>query len=57
MGQEPENLGSFDGDIICEPPNNHLNKFEGTLTWKGKRYELCQGFGVVEFHTNLFEIE
>ena len=38
MGQEPQKLGSFDGDIVCEPPNNHLNKFEGTLTWKGKRY-------------------
>lgn len=37
MGQEPEKLGSFDGDILCEPPNNHLNKFEGTLSWKGKR--------------------
>lgn len=26
MGQEPEKLGSFNGEIICEPPNNHLNK-------------------------------
>lgn len=40
MGQEPENLGSFNGDIICEPPNNHLNKFEGILSWKGNRYLL-----------------
>ncbi|XP_035707626.1 phospholipid-transporting ATPase ID isoform X1 [Folsomia candida] len=40
MGQEPEKLGSFNGEIICEPPNNHLNKFEGALEWKGKRFPL-----------------
>jgi len=37
MGQEPEKLGLFDGEIVCEPPNNHLNKFDGTLEWKGKK--------------------
>ena len=28
---------SFDGEIICEPPNNLLNKFTGTLLYKEKR--------------------
>lgn len=40
MGQDDGLLGSFDGEIICEPPNNLLNKFDGTLIWKGKRYPL-----------------
>ena len=30
----------FDGHIMCEPPNNNLSKFEGTLTWEGKSYPL-----------------
>nr|CAD7447484.1 unnamed protein product [Timema bartmani] len=40
MGQDDARVGAFDGEIICETPNNLLNKFEGTLTWKGKRYSL-----------------
>lgn len=40
MGQDEARIGSFDGEIVCEPPNNHLNKFEGRLTWKGKQYSL-----------------
>nr|CAD7427598.1 unnamed protein product [Timema monikensis] len=40
MGQDDARIGAFDGEIICETPNNLLNKFEGTLTWKGKRYSL-----------------
>lgn len=40
MGQRDDLLGSFDGEIVCEPPNNLLNKFEGTLLWKGSRYSL-----------------
>lgn len=37
MGQDPNKLGSFNGVIVCEPPNNHLNKFDGFLEWNGKR--------------------
>ncbi|XP_046608666.1 probable phospholipid-transporting ATPase IM isoform X4 [Neodiprion virginianus] len=33
-------IGQFDGEIVCETPNNLLNKFEGTLLWRGKRYSL-----------------
>lgn len=28
------------GNIICEPPNNNLSKFEGTLRWEGEAYPL-----------------
>ena len=30
----------FDGHIMCEPPNNNLSRFEGTLTWEGKSHPL-----------------
>jgi phospholipid-translocating ATPase len=37
MGQDDSSIGAFNGEIVCETPNNLLNKFEGTLDWKGKR--------------------
>lgn len=40
MQQDESLLSQFDGEIVCEPPNNNLNKFEGTLTWKEQRYAL-----------------
>ncbi|XP_065171114.1 probable phospholipid-transporting ATPase IM isoform X2 [Atheta coriaria] len=40
MGQNDALISAFDGDIICETPNNLLNKFEGTLTWKNRQYSL-----------------
>ncbi|XP_015918063.1 probable phospholipid-transporting ATPase IM isoform X1 [Parasteatoda tepidariorum] len=40
LGDDNEKIGSFDGEIICEAPNNNLSKFEGTLNWKGKSYML-----------------
>lgn len=40
MGQDDQLIGSFDGEIICEQPNNLLNKFEGSLIWKNKQYPL-----------------
>ncbi|GFU69889.1 phospholipid-transporting ATPase ID [Trichonephila clavipes] len=33
-------LPSVDSDVICEPPNNNLSKFEGTLRWEGETYSL-----------------
>uniref|UniRef100_A0A8D8TK06 Probable phospholipid-transporting ATPase IM n=1 Tax=Cacopsylla melanoneura TaxID=428564 RepID=A0A8D8TK06_9HEMI len=33
-------VGNFDGDIICETPNNLLNKFDGVLYWKNSQYVL-----------------
>ncbi|XP_059621420.1 phospholipid-transporting ATPase ID isoform X2 [Phlebotomus argentipes] len=40
MSQHDELLGKFNGEIVCEPPNNLLNKFEGTLMWKGQKFSL-----------------
>lgn len=40
MGQNDALISEFDGEIICEVPNNLLNKFEGQLMWKNKQYPL-----------------
>ncbi|XP_011344582.1 phospholipid-transporting ATPase ID isoform X2 [Ooceraea biroi] len=40
MMDNHELIGQFDGEIVCEVPNNLLNKFDGTLTWKGHKYPL-----------------
>ncbi|XP_032906520.1 probable phospholipid-transporting ATPase IM [Amblyraja radiata] len=40
LGADMSQLAEFDGEIICEPPNNKLDKFTGTLFWKDKKYSL-----------------
>ncbi|XP_033230353.1 phospholipid-transporting ATPase ID isoform X2 [Belonocnema kinseyi] len=40
MMDNHELIGQFDGEIICETPNNLLNKFDGTLIWRGTKYAL-----------------
>ncbi|XP_024917280.1 phospholipid-transporting ATPase ID isoform X2 [Cynoglossus semilaevis] len=35
-----DNLSSFDGEVVCEPPNNKLDRFCGTLYWREKKYPL-----------------
>lgn len=40
MGQNDALISEFDGEIICETPNNLLNKFDGILIWKNKQYSL-----------------
>lgn len=40
MMDNHELVGQFDGEIVCETPNNLLNKFDGTLTWRGRKYAL-----------------
>ncbi|XP_076377018.1 ATPase phospholipid transporting 8B isoform X4 [Megalopta genalis] len=40
MMDNHEMIGQFDGEIVCETPNNLLNKFDGTLTWRGRKYAL-----------------
>ncbi|KGL84223.1 putative phospholipid-transporting ATPase ID, partial [Tinamus guttatus] len=33
-------LARFNGEVICEPPNNKLDKFGGMLYWKENKYPL-----------------
>ncbi|XP_045501300.1 probable phospholipid-transporting ATPase IM isoform X3 [Colias croceus] len=40
MGQDDAQLGAFDGEIVCETPNNLLNKFDGTLSWREQHFSL-----------------
>ncbi|KAL4710938.1 hypothetical protein ACJJTC_017903 [Scirpophaga incertulas] len=40
MGQDDAQLGAFDGEIVCETPNNLLNKFDGTLSWRDQHFSL-----------------
>lgn len=40
MNQREDLLWEFSGEILCEPPNNLLNKFDGTLLWKNQRFPL-----------------
>lgn len=40
MGQSHEMLTQFNAEIVCEPPNNILNKFDGTLIWNNQRFPL-----------------
>ncbi|XP_028282199.1 phospholipid-transporting ATPase ID isoform X2 [Parambassis ranga] len=37
---DPNNLATFDGEVVCEPPNNKLDRFCGTLYWRDKKYPL-----------------
>uniref|UniRef100_A0A7N6BJ68 Phospholipid-transporting ATPase n=1 Tax=Anabas testudineus TaxID=64144 RepID=A0A7N6BJ68_ANATE len=37
---DSNNLASFDGEVVCEPPNNKLDRFCGTLYWREKKYPL-----------------
>lgn len=29
-----------EGEVVCEPPNNKLDRFCGTLYWQDKKYTL-----------------
>ncbi|XP_017889668.1 phospholipid-transporting ATPase ID isoform X6 [Ceratina calcarata] len=40
MMDNHELIGQFDGEIVCETPNNLLNKFDGTLTWRERKFPL-----------------
>uniref|UniRef100_A0A1I7XHX0 P-type phospholipid transporter n=1 Tax=Heterorhabditis bacteriophora TaxID=37862 RepID=A0A1I7XHX0_HETBA len=36
MGDDLDAISRFDGEIVCEAPNNKLDKFQGKLIWQGK---------------------
>uniref|UniRef100_A0A672SQ50 Phospholipid-transporting ATPase n=1 Tax=Sinocyclocheilus grahami TaxID=75366 RepID=A0A672SQ50_SINGR len=40
LGDDVAKLADFNGEVICEPPNNKLDKFTGTLYWKDNKYPL-----------------
>ncbi|XP_052238841.1 phospholipid-transporting ATPase ID-like isoform X1 [Dreissena polymorpha] len=40
MGDDHNLFKQFNAEIVCEPPNNRLPKFEGKMTWKGETYSL-----------------
>ncbi|XP_076005457.1 putative phospholipid-transporting ATPase IM [Genypterus blacodes] len=35
-----ERLADFNGAVACEPPNNRLDRFAGTLSYGGQKYSL-----------------
>ncbi|XP_012994888.2 phospholipid-transporting ATPase ID isoform X2 [Esox lucius] len=37
---DPNNLASFNGEVVCEPPNNKLDRFCGLLYWRECKYPL-----------------
>ncbi|XP_076016071.1 phospholipid-transporting ATPase ID-like [Genypterus blacodes] len=38
LGGNEGDLFGFNGEVLCEPPNNRLDKFRGTLTVEGQTY-------------------
>ncbi|XP_043106554.1 phospholipid-transporting ATPase ID [Puntigrus tetrazona] len=40
LGNDIQQLAAFSGEVRCEPPNNRLDKFTGTLTVRGETFAL-----------------
>ncbi|XP_061881093.1 phospholipid-transporting ATPase ID-like [Entelurus aequoreus] len=40
LGDDVNKLADFNGEVHCEPPNNRLDRFTGTLTSAGQKYAL-----------------
>ncbi|XP_062398721.1 probable phospholipid-transporting ATPase IM [Sardina pilchardus] len=40
MGDSVTALAAFNGEVRCEPPNNRLDRFTGTLSFAGQKYPL-----------------
>jgi len=43
LGDDLRNLSSFKGKIVCEAPNNRLDKFSGNLEVAGEKFALDNG--------------
>ncbi|XP_063309827.1 phospholipid-transporting ATPase ID-like [Pelobates fuscus] len=43
LGGDLHQLSQFDGEVVCEAPNNKLDTFTGTLTYEGEKYSLDNG--------------
>uniref|UniRef100_A0A8C9U0F7 Phospholipid-transporting ATPase n=1 Tax=Scleropages formosus TaxID=113540 RepID=A0A8C9U0F7_SCLFO len=43
LGADIHKLAEFDGEVVCEPPNNKLDRFTGTLLWKDGKFPLDNG--------------
>ncbi|XP_077570328.1 phospholipid-transporting ATPase ID-like isoform X2 [Stigmatopora nigra] len=40
LGDDVFKLADFNGEVHCEPPNNRLDRFTGTLAFAGQKYAL-----------------
>ncbi|CAD6194597.1 unnamed protein product [Caenorhabditis auriculariae] len=40
MGDDLDAISKFDGEVVCEPPNNKLDKFQGKLIWNRREYPI-----------------
>ncbi|XP_056275935.1 probable phospholipid-transporting ATPase IM [Pseudoliparis swirei] len=43
LGEDVEKLADFNGEVRCEPPNNRLDRFTGTLSCGGQKHPLDNG--------------